>query len=191
MFLSSAALLLTYTSMVEFSANIIIPSSLVIPGTGDQRVYLFNSFPIRALSLVLLGMFCSKISLLFSQADISKSELLIMVLLGSVLAVRERFLFKDAQMFIGTYLVLFAFVLFIHKYDVPEKNPLVFLGRHLSGNVYIFYICVGNTIRKLLQLMHLYSKTNVGLLIFDLLVVAGSIAVSFLIYRFNWKVSVQ
>ena len=189
LFLTSAALLVTYTVMVEFHAQIIVPSSLAIPGTDDQRIYLFNTFPVRALSLVLLGMFCRKISRLFNQSDVTKIQLLIMLLLGSVLAIRERFIFKDAQMFIGTYLVLFAFILFLHTYDVPEKNPLVFLGRNLSGNVYIFHIAVGYTIRKLMQLTHLYSKTNAGLLVYDMLVVVASVALSFLIYRFDKKES--
>lgn len=146
-------LLVGYYSLQEFGGVLHISRSVPIPDS-EQRLYLFNLFIFRALPFFLIGVWLREHHRQVVRIMIRPKTLVIAMVLGSCLAVCERFLFEESQFYLGTLLTFISMFVFVIKYPDRQNAGLAYIGRELSTYVYILHIAVGKTIDLLFSKMH-------------------------------------
>lgn len=178
-----APLLLTgYAVLQEFGGMGAIKTSISIPGTED-KIWLYNLFFFRTLPFFLFGMIFRENQQKISELMLSDSVWTwIIALLGGGIAIVERFLFGEAQFFIGNYITVAAMFTWAMQSRVHANNPICFIGRELSLSIYIFHIAVGKCFDLFAKKNHLWGTffANYGR---APLVLIGSLTIAYMIYK--------
>ena len=107
------------------------------------RIFFFKSFPYILLGILLK----SKIII---RSEINIIYLITIFLFGAFLSIKEACIFgKDYSSYIGTNIELLSLIL-LSKYNKKNNNSILnvisYLGRQLSGNLYIYHIAIGQII---------------------------------------------
>ena len=85
-------------------------------------------------------------------------SLSVLVVVGVVLEALECNMFGDCQFYIGSYLIVFAMMIFAIKHPSAEWKLLTHLGRDLSMYIYIFHIAVGKVVDISAKNAHWWGK---------------------------------
>lgn len=183
--ISIIPLLIIYSCLQEFNEVLGIQSSVGIPGT-DGRIYLFNIFIFRALPFFLLGMWFSLHQKKIDGIYLNTKVLWVFIFIGEMIAIFERFHFKEAQFYIGTYISVFCMFLLAIKEKNYGSNILKFIGKNLSMYIYILHIAIGRIIDVIANelgvkdsIWYSYSKAIIILFL--------SLVFSFFIFRVKSK----
>lgn len=175
LFITSVVLLMGF--LIFSNYNTVLGLRNVIPLQPSKQLLLIGHFFVfRALPFFLLGIvFRQNEERIRSLNILSKGNIILFIVIGSLLSVVERGLIgKESQYYIGTYMVMFLmFALALEKgnFKVPFIKPLSFLGENLSTDVYIYHFAIGplvgfaaGKLRILGNLVYIYSKAFVILL---------------------------
>jgi len=164
-------LLVGYAFLQEFGGLLGISRSVAIPGTND-RIYLYNLFCFRALPFFMFGMIIKERQESISKITLTTACLWLVVVVGGILAIVERFMIGEAQFFVGSYVMVAAMFVWAIKSEMSERALLCFIGRELSLYIYIFHIAVGKSFDLFVSKMHLwgtplvnYGKTPIVLVV--------------------------
>lgn len=149
-YLLGPVLLAGYACMQEFR---LLTTSVAVPGM-ESRIFLFNSFLFRALPFFIFGMIFREYQQKVEKLPLNTLTLAMIVAVGVALELLEWRRFGDCQFYVGSYMIVFAMMVFAIKHPQMEVKPLVHLGRDLSMNVYIFHIAVG----KLVDIIGKYAR---------------------------------
>lgn len=144
----SLFLLIGYTCLGEFG-KFFIPGSFPISGS-DAKVMTCNIFIFRGFAPFLLGTAVRLYRDKLTSERIKPYEWLLLIA-GLVISEIERYYTREAQMYIGTYLVLFVLIKFSlsnEKRTGIAARTLGYVGRNLSTDVYIYHIAVGKLIQQ-------------------------------------------
>lgn len=135
-------LLVCYSCMQEFK---LLTTSVLLSGM-DSRIYLYNSFLFRALPFMLCGMFFRSMLPVIQRWRRNNLSLVLMVLLGLGLELLEAKYFGDCQFYLGSYLIVFALMVFALQNPDAHWCWLRHIGRDLSLFIYILHIAVGKSV---------------------------------------------
>lgn len=135
-------LLIIYSCLQEFGAALGISSTVPIPGS-DLVLCLFNLFILRALPFFLFGMIIRKYQVQIARIPLNIPVSSFIVIAGGLLAIYERTVFREAQFYVGTYIMVAAMIIIAIKKPTSEVKFLGYIGRELSMYVYILHIAVG------------------------------------------------
>lgn len=141
-YLLAPVLLVCYACMQEFH---LLSASVAVTGM-ESRIYLFNSFLFRALPFFIFGMILREYRQKIEKLPLRTVALGMIVAAGLVLQVIERKQFGDCQFYIGSYMIVFAMMVFAIKNPQAELKILKHFGRDLSMYIYIFHIAVGKAV---------------------------------------------
>lgn len=141
-YLLAPVLLTCYACMQEFH---VLATSVAITGM-DTRIYLFNSFLFRALPFFIFGMIFREYQQRMERLPLNTLALCILMAVGLGMEVLERRQYGDCQFYLGSYLIVFAMMVFAIKKPQAECRLLKHLGRDLSMYVYILHIAVGKSV---------------------------------------------
>ncbi len=140
-------LLVSYASLQEFGAALHIKSSVQIAG-ADSLIYLYNLFIFRALPFFLFGCCLHEWQTRVEQIQLPYFISIMIILFGCILSIVERFLFREAQFYIGTYISVFFMIVVAINVPIPRSKISTFfeyIGKNLSLYVYVLHIAVGKS----------------------------------------------
>ena len=131
--------------MQEFGAVLGIRTSVPLPGT-EVDIYLFNLFLLRALPFFLFGIIIRRYQEKLARIPLNIPAGIVIICTGGFIAILERLAFREAQFYIGTYIMTVSMIILAIKKPEAEIKILGYIGRELSMYMYIFHIAIGKTI---------------------------------------------
>lgn len=172
-------------AMQEFSGVLHIRNSVAIPAS-ESSISVFNLYLFRALPFFLFGMICREYREKIGQIPGRASVWILVAVLGSLLAVAERYLVaKNCQFFVGSYISLAALFIAALKKPDMDNRVLGYIGREMSLYVYILHIAVGKTYDIVASRWSLWKNTAF-ICTRPFVVLAGSLLAAFVINA-AWK----
>lgn len=154
-------------------------------GRADNVSALYNLFVFRSMPFFLLGIAMRLYEQRIKNVELfSKRNLVICMLVGAILSVLERLLLGDIQIFIGTFLLVFAVFAYCIKYPDGINGLFEKVGTSLSMYVYVIHVSVMESVNWLGKLIGIY-ETSVFQWMRPVIVIAISLLCAALVYRFS------
>ncbi len=177
-------LMLSFLFLTVYQSWVPIPGYIKISSMGIECC-LYNLFVFRALGFFLIGMFCKINVNTLTSVNINDKLLTCIAIVGSILAICERFWLVEAQFYLGSYITFLALVTWAVRNPQKGNVLIIYIGRELSLYIYVLHIAVGKVINLILN-KNFGEGHHVCTYFSTLLILGTSILISFGI-NLIWK----
>lgn len=112
----------------------------------------------QRLPFFIFGMIFREYRERIEKLPLNTLTLGILMVVGLGMEVLERKRFGDCQFYLGSYLIVFAMMVFAIRNQNVKCRILQHTGRDLSMNIYLYHIAVGKTVDVIGKYAHWWGK---------------------------------